>query len=118
MTARLVKNFIRQTDRGTDGQRDTRTEGQTDRGTDRQRDRRTEGQTDRRTDGQRDRGTEGQRDRGTHDRQTERQNFYCIFLVLEVQNVEKKVSARSEKKKNLGDCSNICPSGLWTYKNN
>ena len=56
-----------------------------------------------------------QADRQTTDtRQTDRQNFYCIFLVLEVQNVEKK-SFSSIGKKRILETSNICPSGLRTY---
>ena len=74
MTSRQVTNFIRETDRGTDGQRDRWTEGKMDRGID------------------------GQRDRRTHDKQTDRKFFYSIFLVLEVQNVEKKSFSSIEKK--------------------
>ena len=36
--------------------------------------------------------------RQTHRRQRDRQNFYCSFSVLGVQNVQKKVSAQSEEK--------------------
>ena len=47
---------------------------------------------------------------------TDRQNFYCSFLVLGVQNLQKKKFQLNQKKKKFQDCSNICPPGLWTYK--
>ena len=57
---------------------------------------------------------DGHTQRGQSDRQT--RNFYCSFWVLEFQNVQKKKFWLNLKKKFFLNCSNICPSGLRTYK--
>ena len=54
-----------------------------------------------------------QTDRQTHDRQTDK-IFIAFSQSQRSKTRRKKVSARSERK-NFGDCSNICPSGLRTY---
>ena len=72
-----------------------------------------------------------QTDRQTHDRhttdtrQTDRQNFHCIFLVLEVQNVEKKSISSIEKKTILEtvviyvlrDSGHIKIPSVWIHSN-
>ena len=61
----------------------------------------------------------GEKFHQTDTRQTDThttENFYCSFLVLGVQNVEKKIQLNL-KNKNFRDCSNICLPGPGTYKN-